>query len=175
MDVENNEENKEVIFSFDGSVSGIDNEDEQLGNPAMDAQPEEPAVGGQMEEPAVQAVEHQTQFNISTGTQEKITPVRFRKCSMCKQLRVDVKHEEAKVKRLESERKSDKIKLAEASDKLRASMEEIAELRKANARECGMVQFLKVLQEKTDRERMEMKKERDRYFKKVENMRALLK
>ena len=93
---------------------------------------------------------------------------------MCKQLRIDIKREEANVKKLESARKRDKQKLDEVSAKLSASMEENAKLQEANAQERGMVQFLKDLQVKTDRERMEMKKERDHFIKKLEDMRVLL-
>ena len=89
MDEENNEE----IFSFEDAAS-------QVSTNAVE-----------QDKSFVQNIEMATQLDISCGTQERFTPVkqpRFGKCKRCTTLKVEMKREQAKVKRLESARKNDK-------------------------------------------------------------------
>ena len=108
-----------------------------------------------------------SQLDISCGTQERFTPVkqpRFGICKRCTTLKVEMKREQAKVKRLESVRKSDQKRFEEEMMKQK---NEHARLKQAYMDEHKVVLFLKGLHEKIDSERRLLMEERDRLFKRM--------
>ena len=163
MDLETNE-----VFTFEDTQSQIeDNAENHVEN-----KPE------QLEEPPVNHMEIQSQLNISSGTQERFTPVkqpRFGKCAGCTKRNTEIKHEQAKVKRLQSARRSDQKKFHEETTKLKeAYLEEIRKLKVAYNDEHKMVFFLKGLHEEVKKECSLIREERDNLLKRWEETKKFM-
>lgn len=153
----NGEENDEV-FSFDDAATPVKSNDNDV----------------ELAEAPDQNVQIPFQLNISSGTQERFTPVRqprFGRCKTCAQLRkennqlkIEIKHEKAMVKRVESLRKSDMLQFDEEKRKRD----------EASVEQQKLVYWVKDQYEMLDRDHKVLKEERDNLQRKLEEIKRLL-